>query len=84
MRRREEIWRKYKTDSIKIAFIKARSKYKQRIATIEIISNKLIECRSDTRKLYSLVNGLIRLTNDELAEEFVTILCLKLSKYVMT
>ena len=48
----------------------------------------------DTRKLYSLVNGLIRLTtqnplpynrvNDELTEEFVTFLCLKSVKYMMT
>ena len=96
MRRREKIWRKYKTDNTKIAFIKARSKYKQqlRIAKIEIMSNKVIECGTDTRKLYSLVNGLIRLTiqnplldnriNDELAEESVTCLCLKSAKYVMT
>ena len=28
IRRREKIWRKYITDSTKIAFIKARSKYK--------------------------------------------------------
>ena len=45
MRRREKIWKKYKTDSTKLAFIKARSKYRQlRIAKIEIISNKVIEC----------------------------------------
>ena len=61
MRRREKIWRRYKTDSTKIAFIKARSKYKQqlRIAKIGIMSTKVIECGTDTRKLYSLVNGLI-------------------------
>ena len=45
------------------------------------MSNKVIECGTDTRKLYGLVNGLIGLTrpnplpcnriNDELAEEFV-------------
>ena len=41
MRRREKIWRKYKTDSTKLAFIMARSKYKQlRISKIEIVSNK--------------------------------------------
>ena len=95
MRIREKIWRKYKTDSTKIAFIKARSKYKQqlRITKTEKMSNKVIECGTDTRKLYSLVNGLVRLTtqnslpdnriSDELAEEFVTFLCLKSSQYVM-
>ena len=37
MRRREKIWRRYKTDDTKTAFIKARSKYKQqlRIAKLE-------------------------------------------------
>ena len=44
------------------------------------MSNKVIECGTDTRKLYSLVYGLVRLTThnplpdnrsiDELAEEF--------------
>ena len=74
-----------KTDSTETAFIKARSKYKQlRITKIEMMSNKEIECGTDTRKLYSLVNGLIGLTtqnpppdnrrNYELVEEFVTFL----------
>ena len=92
IRRREKIWRRYKTDSTKIAFIKARSKYKQqlRIAKIGIISTKVIECGTDTRKLYSLVNGLIGLTtqnslpdnqiNDEHVEEFVTFFMSKISK----
>ena len=31
MTRREKIWRKYKTDSTKTVFIKARSKYKQQL-----------------------------------------------------
>ena len=57
------------------------------------MSSKVIECRTDTRKLYTLFNGLIRLTtqnplsdnriNDELVEEFETcFLCLKSAKYV--
>ena len=64
MRRREKIWRRYKTDITKTAFIKARSKYKQqlRIAKIGIISTNVIECGTDMRKLYSLVNGLMGLT----------------------
>ena len=92
MRQREKIWRKYKTDNTKTTFIKARSKYKQKLtmAKIEIMSNKVIECGTDTRKLYSLLNGLIRLptnnplpdnrTNDELAEEFATLFMFKIIK----
>ena len=82
MRRRKKIWMKYKSDGTKTAFIKARSKYKQQLrrAKIGIISTKVIDCGTDTRKLYSLVNGLIGLTtqnpqpdnqaNEELVEEF--------------
>ena len=84
MRQRDKIWRKYKTDSTKTEFIKARSKYKQqlRMTKTEIMSNKVTECGTDTSKLYSLVNRLMMLTtqnplpdnrtNDELAEEFAT------------
>ena len=92
MRQREKIWRKYKTDSTKTAFIKARSKYKQqlRMAKTEIISNKVIECGRNTRKLYSLVNGLVWLTtynplpdnrtNNQLGEEFATFFMSKIIK----
>ena len=92
MRRREKIWRRYKTDGTKTAFTKARAKYKQqlRIAKIGIISTKVIDCGSDTRKLYSLVNGLIGLTkhnplpdnqtNEELVEEFGSFFMSKISK----
>ena len=54
------------------------------------MSNKVIECGTDTRKLYSLLNGLIGLrthnplpdnrTNDELAEEFATFFMSKIIK----
>ena len=92
MRQREKIWRTYKTDSTKTAFIKVRSKYKQqlRMANTEIMSNKVLESGTDTRKLYHLVNELIRLTthnplpdnrtNDELAEESATFFMPKIIK----
>ena len=40
----------------------ARSKYRLELlhAKREILSNKVIDCRSDTRKLYELVNSLTR------------------------
>ena len=60
------------------------------MAKIEIMSNKVIECGTDTRKLYSLVNGLIWLTthnplpdnrtNNELAEEYATFFMSKIIK----
>ena len=50
----------------------------------------MIDCRTDTRKLYSLVNGLIGLTtqnplpdnkdNEELVEEFGSFFMAKISK----
>ena len=92
MRRREKIWRRYKTDGTKTAFIKARYKYKQQLRRTKtgIISTKVIDCGTDTRKLYSLVNGLIGLTaqnplpdnqaNDELMEEFGSFFMSKISK----
>ena len=56
----------------------------------EIMSNKVIECGTGTRKLYSLVNGLVGLTthnhlpgnrsNDELSEEFATFFMSKIIK----
>ena len=54
------------------------------------MSTKVIECRSDMRKLYSLVNGLIGLTsqnplqdnrsNDELVEEYIEFFMSKIRK----
>ena len=92
MRRREKIWRRYKTEDTKTAFIKAQSKYKQQLRRekVRIISTKVIDCGTDTRKLYSLVNGLIGLTaqnplpdnqdKDELVEEFGSFFMSKISK----
>ena len=56
----------------------------------EIMSNKVIECGTDTRKFYSLVNRLVGLathnplphnrTNDEVTEEFATFFMSKIIK----
>ena len=92
MRRREKIWRRYKTKDTKTAFIKAQSEYKHQIRRekVRTISTKVIDCGTDTRKLYSLVNGLIGLTaqnplpdnkdNEELVEEFGSFFMAKISK----
>ena len=64
------------------------------MAKTETMSNKVIECGTDTRKLYSLVIGLVRLathnplpenrTNNELAKELATFFMSKTSKYATT
>ena len=60
------------------------------MAKTEIMSNKVIECGTDSRKLYSLVNRLVGLTShnplpdnrttNELAEEFATCFMSKIIK----
>ena len=65
MQRREKIWRKYKLDSTWIAFKVARNKYMNtlREAKHSVVSEKVLECGTDTRKLYCLVKSLIGSTN---------------------
>ena len=83
MRRREAIWRKYKRDDTWIAFKVARSKYRAELhrAKGKILSDKVFDCRNDTRKLYALVNALTGVSNnvnplpecyshEQLAEDF--------------
>ena len=83
MRRREKIWRKYKLDSTWIAFKIARNRYKNalREAKLLVVSEKVLECGTDTCKLYSHVNSLTGATiinpmpdhqgsNEELADQF--------------
>ena len=83
MRRREAIWRKYKRDDTWTAFKVVRSKYRSELqcAKREILSNKVLDCGNDTRKLYALVNALTGVPNninplpeydyyDQLAEDF--------------
>ena len=60
MQRREKIWSKYKLDSTWIAFKVARNRYKNalREAKLLVVSEKVVECGTNTCKLYSLVNSL--------------------------
>ena len=66
MRGREAIWRKYKRDDTWTAFKVARSKYRLELqsAKSEILSNKVLDCGNDTRKLYALVNALTGVPNN--------------------
>ena len=83
MQRREKIWRKYKLDSMWMAFKVARNRYKNvlREAKLLVVSEKVLECGTNTCKLYSLVNSLtgVTITNpipdhqdsdEELADQF--------------
>ena len=83
MRRREAIWRKYKREDTWIVFKVARSKYRSELqsAKKEILSNNVLDCGNDTRKLYALVNLLTGVPNnrntlpeydnhEQLAEDF--------------
>ena len=83
MQRREKIWRKYKLDSTWIVFKVARNRYKNalREAKLLVVSEKVVECGTDTCKLYSLVNSLTGATitnpmpdnkgsDEELADQF--------------
>ena len=93
MQRREKIWRKYKLDSTWIAFKVARNRYKNtlREAKLSVVSEKVLECGTDTCKLYCLVNSLIGSTNtnpmpdhqgshEDLAEQFSEFFMEKITK----
>ena len=60
MQRREKKWRRYKLDSTWIAFKFARNRYKNtlREAKLAVVSETVLECGTDTCKLYCLVNSL--------------------------
>ena len=66
MRRREAIWRKYKREDTWTAYKVARSKdrFKLQNAKREILSNKVLNCGNDTRKLFALVNSLTGVPNN--------------------
>ena len=81
--KKEITWRRYKLDRTWIAFKVARNRYKNalREAKLSVVSEKVLECGTDTHKLYCLVNSLTDSTNtnpmpdlhgsdEDLAEQF--------------
>ena len=60
VRRREKIWQKYKTDNTWRALKEHRNKYSAMIQKekMKSTSEKVDECKGDTKKLYSLVRYL--------------------------
>ena len=60
VRRHEKLWQKYKQDQLWVALQLEREKYKNLLAATktETPSNKVLECKQDTKKLYKLVHHL--------------------------
>ena len=94
MRNREWAWRKYKLPSNWRAFQIERNKYKSMLRSVHksTLSKKIDECGNDTKKLYSLVNGLMGRTSenpmpesesdDQLAENFADFFIENKRKYM--
>ena len=92
MRRREKLWRKYKRKDLWLAFKVARQHYRKSLndAKMMVISNKVLECGPDMRKLYAVVNGLLGTTecnplpecdsDEELAKSFASFFLDKIKK----
>ena len=61
MRQKEKLWIKYKRKDLWLAFKVAKQDYCKSLndAKIMVISNKVLECGPDMRKLYAIVNGLL-------------------------
>ena len=92
MRQREKLWRKYKRDDLWLALKVARQDYQKCLndAQMMVISNKVLECGPDMRKLYVIVNGILATmkcnplpecdSNKELAETFASFFLDKIKK----
>ena len=92
LHRREKLWRKYREPDLWKAYISVRHEYKKLLnkMKMDVISNKVKECRSDSQKLYALVNNLLGTkalnplpesnSDEDLAEEFAEFFLSKVLK----
>ena len=92
MRQREKLWRKCKRKDLWLAFKVAKQDYSKSLNDVKmmVISNKVLECGPDMRKLYAVVNGIQGTTkcnllpecdsDDELAESFASFFLDKIKK----
>ena len=92
MRTRERKWRKYRLQSNWIAFKAEQNKYRVMLKSIRktTLSDKVNECKQDTKKLYAFVNSIIgrvlenplpkRDSNEQLTEEFAEQVMAKVKK----
>ena len=65
-RRHEKLWQKYKRDHLSAALQIEREKCKNLLLATktETLSNKVLECKQDTKKLYKLVHHLTSMKSD--------------------
>ena len=92
LHRREKLWRKYREPDLWKAYISVRHEYKELLnkMKMEVRSNKVKECGSDSQKLYALVNNLLGTkgsnplpesnSDEDLAEEFAEFFLSKVLK----
>ena len=68
VRRHEKLQQKYKQDHLWAALQIEREKYKNLLLATktETLSNKVLECKQDTKKLYKLVHQLMSMKSDNL------------------
>ena len=66
VRRHEKLWQKYKQDHLWVALQIVREKYKNLLLATktETLSNKVLACKQDTKKLYKLVHHLTSMKAD--------------------
>ena len=66
VRRHEKLWQKYKQAHLWVALQIQREKYKNLLVATktETLSNKVLECKQDTKKLYKLVHHLTSMEAD--------------------
>ena len=66
MRRHEKLWQKYKQDHLWVALQIERKNIKNLLLATktETLSNKVLECKQDTKKLYKLVHHLTSMKAD--------------------
>ena len=86
------LWRKYKRNDLWLAFKATRQDYCKCLNDVKtmVISNKVLECGPDTRKLYAVVNGILGTmkcnplpecdSDDGLAESFASFFLDKIKK----
>ena len=72
VRNRERIWKKYKTNDTWLAFKMERSKFRQSLkgARKEFVSESVLECNRDNKKLYKLASSLMGMKKENQLPEY--------------
>ena len=72
VRNRERIWKKYKTNDTWLTFKIERSKFRQSLegARKEFVSESVLECNRDNKKLYKLASSLMGMKKENQLPEY--------------